>query len=401
MVVAKEQLFTMNENKIIVSTQNYRLNYKKLILLTTLSFFFILFGLLFFISTQKEPEEVVTDPYRENIRGLYEKDKQAGEVAGGQQKNYGVAEGAGENTPEGTIIISAVKKQQSEPIGTYTLDLKNEGFEKIVGWLGLNAMTLPLVQDNPTDFFTLAVSSSTNAEPDGAGIHLINSDTKKLTYYTSARGRNERNFAWSQSASFLAFNRLKNSDDKYGDLLSIDNWEVAVIDPKKDSLLEVISAASKPLWSPDGTQLIYLKNDGLYAKHLGKNNEKSLISIPESGLVTTMSMIGVSPDGKYLIWTTPKAGVIRIIEVLNWSTITVKEVGRIQTSDAEYYWPIFSPDSSFYAVQAIDTVRKGEIHRRNSRIEIRDIMHKDPISTISLKQFDFNQLFTNAWVNRL
>jgi hypothetical protein len=219
----------------------------------------------------------------------------------------------------------------------------------------------------------------------------------------STKGFNERNFAWSSDKKLLAFNRMRTDLQSgfYDDLLPVENWETVVVDPEKDLVLTTITESSNPQWSPDGSKLVYLKRDGLYVRDISGTDGKRVVAIPEDGVVTTMSMIAVSPDGKKLLWSIAKAGVITLYEIIDWETFTITEKARMQTEGVEYYWPLFSPDSNFFAVQAIDALKGDALFRENPRMEIRGIGNREPSQVVSLTEFNFDQLFTDTWVEKI
>jgi WD40 repeat protein len=310
--------------------------------------------------------------------------------------------------PTGLVIVSAsdIQRVPRSYIKSYSFNLSatSVGFSRLYPEHALSAMIEPLSRKDIHDVFMLATSSQSLAEePDKMGVLKYNKETKALTSYKSSQGKSERHFAWSDPAKLLAFNRIKTSiaGNAYSDLLPVDNWEIALINPESDTLVAMITDAVNPEWSPDGKQLLYLKVDGLYVWTLETREEQRVISVPDGGVVTSMSMIAVSPDHTKLMWTVAKAGVISLYAITAWNTFTVQEIARMQVENTEFYWPLFSPDSNFFAVQAIDILQGNDLFRQNARIEIRGIENTVPSVTYPLTQFNFDQLFTDSWVENL
>jgi hypothetical protein len=364
----------------------------------------------YLIRTHVEPAEV-GDPAAQQaglergkaIADLYAKDAKAAPAQSPDKVNYGLEEGMGEEKPSGFILMSArkIRGEVDDHIRTYTLDVNApDVFGTLMYDLGLVAMAEPKTNDTADELYVLARTQS-QQESDGLSIFAYSSSSEELAPISALSGRGERNLEWSAAAKSLAFNRMKGSEGSYGSMLLVNNWEVQIWNPETGEIDHTIADAWKPQWSPDGKSLVYLKPDGLYAMTLESGVEKKLESIPEGTVVTTMAMLGISPDGTKLVWTTPKAGVIRIFALSNWADVSIEEVGRIETPETEYYWPVFSPEGDFYAVQAIDKLAGDDLFRKNARMEIRNINNAAPVVTSPIDGFDFDQLFTTAWVKSL
>jgi WD40 repeat protein len=194
---------------------------------------------------------------------------------------------------------------------------------------------------------------------------------------------------------------LTKNQESYADLISLANWEIVIFDPATDQILTTVAGGYQPKWSPDGKKILYLKEDGLYVYNLDTKTETQLIAIREGGKVTGTSMIDLSPNGKYLVWTTAKAGVITVKEIVNWDTVALKDVGQMKVSGAEFFWPQFSPDSSYYVVQAIDARVGNDQERKNPRLEIRAFNAKEVVKSIPLTEFNFDAFFTDDWVAKI
>ena len=266
----------------------------------------------------------------------------------------------------------------------------------------LNAMVEFKDIKNPTDYFFLATSPySLENESDKSGIHLYTAVDKKIVPLVTTGSVMERSLDWSPTAKLLAFNRVKKDINSYVDLLPLENWEVVILDTTSQGILKVIPNAYQPKWFPDGTKLVYLKADGLYVYDYKAAEEKKIGSVSAGGEVVATSMMDLAPDGKTIVWTTAKSGVITLKQVVSWDTLEVVDIGQIKVPETEFYGPQFSPDGQFYVLQAIDTLKNGDTERKNPRLEIRSIKAKEVVKSISLTDFFFDAFFTDDWIAKM
>lgn len=215
-------------------------------------------------------------------------------------------------------------------------------------------------------------------------------------------GNLERNFEWSETAKLLAFNKTAEEQKDYIDMVSIDNWEIVVVNPEDTVKSFTIKGAHSPRWTPDGKRLIYLKKDGLYMYTLGEMSEELILEVGQGSSVITTAMIDISSDGKTLIWSTAKDGIINVLSVDSWSTErpTFSLIQKIDSNVTEFYHPVMSPNGLFFAIQAIDKTN-NEGFRTNPRMEIRRIDNSTVLRSYPLKSFNFDAMFTDVWVEKL
>lgn len=337
------------------------------------------------------------------VSSLYSSESAPSAPEGKDPFNYGLEEepASGER-PEGSLVFSGRKiRETSRYTQLYSLDLGDASSspELLIPEYFSSAMAEFVDADAPEDFYALTVSEySLDKEPDGVGIHLYDSEAGTVQPFTSATGNYERSIAWAPETGFLAFSRLKVDRKTDIDLLTLDNWETVVIDTKTDKLVAIIGGALYPQWSPDGLKVLFLKTEGLYLYDLEKQVEQEVVGLPEGGIAIASSMIDVSADGKYALWTTAKEGMITLYEIVSWDSIELKEVGRMQVEDTEFFWPVFSPDGNYYSVQAIDTLKGNDFVRKNARIEVRPLESRTVVAEFSLDDFFFDALFSDDWI---
>ena len=229
------------------------------------------------------------------------------------------------------------------------------------------------------------------------GIHSLDLVDNTLTFLHDISLSAVRRLDWSESAGLLSYEREVAESDDPLHRFNIDATEVVLFSPESRTDFLVMRQAAQPQWSPDGTSLLYLKDDGLYRYDTLASTERLVHGVAGGGTgIGLESMFELSPDGRYLLWSHPQNGLVVVSEIDSWQPFTYREIGRIQTEGTEYYWPVFSPDSQYYAIQAIENDNTGE--RYNPRVEIRSVTGRDVVMTIPLEAFDFNSLFSDDWV---
>jgi hypothetical protein len=209
-----------------------------------------------------------------------------------------------------------------------------------------------------------------------------------------------RQISWSEPAQRIVY-AYQDEVVNYDDLLDSDEWNITILDPATNKE-QIIGSGQYPLWSPDGEQVMYVNKSGLRVYDLEQGTDQMVpgVDLSVSGMpVIGTVMLGVSPDGRYMAWSNPSRNLIAIFEIVTWGEeVTVREVGRIQSAISEYYWPVFSPDSEFYVVQAIDNEQGVNELRTNPRYEIRSVLDRSIIKTIDLSEFYFMEAFTDDWI---
>lgn len=360
------------------------------------------------VSQTVDQQKVLTEEEKselgDTVVNLYKTQSAPETQEGKDPLNHGFEEVSSDaEKPEGRLLISGRRHEDTKKYTQiYAIDLgaaSTTAPEVLIPAYFTSAMAEFEDPTNPEDFFTLTASQySLDNEEDGVAVHRYDSKTGTVQPFSEAKGKYERAIAWSGESKLLAFSRLKADRVTDIDLLPLDNWETVVIHPDTNKLIAVIGGALYPQWSPDGTKLLFLKTEGLYMYDLETQTETEVIGLPEGGVSISASMIDLSRDGKYLVWTTAKAGIISIHEILSWETMEVNEVGRMQVPNTEFYWPVFSPDGKFYAVQAIDKLVGNDFVRKNARIEVRPMNSKTPVFTHSLEDFYFDGLFSDDWI---
>lgn len=317
--------------------------------------------------------------------------------------NHGLSEAVSttEASPFGTLLFSALTETDG-PMHVFALDVADPDAPETMPFADSFPLTAFIDSDNPNDptrFVFNAYSELSSNGFQGVGAHLLDvnaTGTSRIRHLDSAEGGLlARLFSLSPDANLLVFSRFVGVPSGYEDLIEVGNWEVVLVDVEKDEIILEIEDAMQPVWGPDGRHFLYLQANGLHVYNLEEGTTGQILGLLEGNLHAE-GMFDVSPDGKYLVWTSADYG-IAVMEILSWNPFQLEERGRIVDRDVEYYWPQFSPDSQWYVVQAIDTWNDdGE--RTNPRFEIRSVLSRSIVSEIPIVGHNFNTFFTDDWI---
>lgn len=317
------------------------------------------------------------------------------------EENYGLedetapAQGIG-----GYLLLSGVDQNAKSSTLIYSLDMSQsepKPQQLLVGspW---NASIEFSDVSEPADFFFDGIDSSVAKEPDGTKVKQYDAASDSLKSFNSITGTYTEHLAWSFVNDHFAYSRLAVPFVSYTDLVSVDSWETVVSNLQNDSIVTVLPKATQPKWSPDGSKLVVLETDGLYAVNVASGTKERIT--PEATLLAT-SMFDISQDGRFLVQTVGKSGIIIMYVITSWEPFHMEELGRIKLPDTEFYWPQFSPNGDYYVVQAIDAAEEGATVRNNPRLEVRPTLGRNVLKTFTLPHFDFNALFTDTWLAAL
>lgn len=264
---------------------------------------------------------------------------------------------------------------------------------------------------HPTSTIYVSLDSpvSRKFEPDGYGLHKIDLRSGEVDYLYSARSTGERDIAPSPDGTKLLYGRVSPTPNS-ADVYLIENRQVALVNIALNKLSAVLPAVAEARWSPDGTKLLLLRTNGVYAYDIATHNEELLVPADSGARFLSSTMMDLSEDGKHLVITNPKSGVI-VMEELTWMAssstatstsasttpmVTAKELGRLHQDNTAFYWPRFSQDGMYYTVQAVD-IADGISAPKNARLEIRPTAGHAVVKQIPLEGFYFGSLFTDSW----
>lgn len=205
---------------------------------------------------------------------------------------------------------------------------------------------------------------------------------------------NPKQLSWSEPSRLLAYQ---------GEVTEASSTRsfIRIYEPETQETVRTIEDTWQPLWSPDGIKIVYLRKSGVYYYDLSQDVEVLLMGVkdydPEYRHLDGNTKIGLSPNGRYLAWTSPSNNALYIFEIKDWALAQLETVQIIRDQSAHFYWPIFSPGSDLVSVQAIN-IDSQTGFRSDSALRVYAIGHEEVLASMPLSVFDFDQLFTDTWV---
>ena len=321
--------------------------------------------------------------------------------------NYGLTdETADASEIKGTIALSLVRKDAPPSFqpSLYLLDVSNPQNVLVADTVRskTRANHSIVYPDKKVREIYFAVTSSATSSNSNDVYRVHRTDYIKMINepIQTIEGTLERHISYNPNKELLAYAALPGvQTDNLNSLLinsKLSDWEIRVIDlnSRKE---QVVVNGIRPMWSPDGEQILYVREDGLYRYRFDVDSSEKVWDVADDGNgISVVSKFGLSPNGRFLAWTTPDLNLITMFEIISWEPFVMDEIGRIQSEKSQYYWPVFSPDSRFYVVQAADW--KGGEQPENARLEIRETKGREVLRTFSLEEYDFLRAFTNDWI---
>lgn len=310
--------------------------------------------------------------------------------------------------PTGTVIITGVKLN-GEGIEALPQNYAWDMTDPTSGWervgdvsrgVVYSAFLEPTSIDRPLSAFLRVFAIDPQEKKLQEWVTYADLVNGQASFLMIDMAENPKQFAWSQNSGLLAYQAEERVSSPSGTVSVRDM--VRVYDPESRSVSLSIPEAMQPFWSPDGVRLVYLKDSGVYYYDLRQEKEELLMGVqdydPADRYVDDNTKIGLSSDGRYLAWTSPSINKLFIFEIKSWEPVQMETVQVIDDPSAHFYWPIFSPDSRLVSVQAI-TVDPVTGFRADPKLRVYSIGSLDSVAEIPLSDFDFDQLFTDTWVN--
>lgn len=168
--------------------------------------------------------------------------------------------------------------------------------------------------------------------------------------------------AWSSDNRFIVYEAYTGEFGDLADFEDYDNWSIFIVDTESNSGAErVVTGGGSPKWSPDGSSILFLRNDGLYTYDLA--TAESVNAVPALAPASRVTRIDVHHESNLLV-TNSTTTALEVFDVTSWSPLRLEARTEIAVdAGAEVFWPTFSPDGLAIAVIGQETVITSQYPR--------------------------------------
>lgn len=289
--------------------------------------------------------------------------------------------------PKGTLYFSLIPLDGKEKSGIYSFAMGDRDVKKVLVDDSLNAS--PSLADSGKLVFSRKESGEEYFQI--FSMELNGTDLKKIT---SSQRLYKREPVVSHDGTKIAY-VAQVTDEGLSSTLP-RAWRVVVTDMSGKE--EYVTRGVSPIFSPDDTKLLVLKEDGLYVFDLQKNvsanpNEGKVgtLVVPSQGGPNSQTMkLTMSPDDSSLLWSNPKGGKVGLYTV-TWApfNLTIR-----RTFDVQAFWSAFSPDGEYVALEEVDL----GVEVRNPRVVVYSLKNEESKQVLDLSVYSPTYLWmSGSW----
>ncbi len=311
--------------------------------------------------------------------------------------------------PKGTLYVSMAK--YSDPVSIMSLDLSasvEQGFQSYIKNSSASSLQLHKSKDIdnlPVDYYVSSVSNDDGIEV-YTDIFAKYQDDILESFLPNRHNLTQiRHLSYPLNSEWLLFS-AKNKETfaaaaNSGEILSVESRGIYITNPVEEKTYRM-AAGSSPAFSPTSNSILYLGADGLKQIYLDRSGDPMVnINFGSEGTAFGENMnLAVSEDGTKIAITSPNQSALFVGDITSWDPVKIENVYYADQPEEgafpkAYYWPVFSPDGEFLAVQVTDFVTNDR--EENPRIEIVDLTTDTVVRSISLEGYDFSRAFIDEW----
>ena len=175
------------------------------------------------------------------------------------------------------------------------------------------------------------------------------------------------------------------------------SWEIYLA--HKGGTPQLIAHGIYPHWSPDGSSVLYLGDDGLHLYTVASSHD-ALVYPVAGGTASTFLMFALSKDGREIAWADPGKDEILVGEVSSWQPFAIAFANVISATYA--YWPVFSPDGTKLAFGQLDLMQGATSTQiTNQRFTVIDLQTGKSEKLLDLSPYVHLSFFATDWVPSL
>ena len=196
----------------------------------------------------------------------------------------------------------------------------------------------------------------------------------------------------------VVFNESTATTSTSAAFFTPSGWNIYLASTSSGARL--IAHGMYPHWSPDGSTILYLADDGIRMYNLSSSTN-ALVWPIQGGKASARMMFTVSRDGTQIAWTNPLYSTITLAHIDSWSPFRMSTIYSM--TDVFAFWPIFSPSGNQLAFEQVDWTTNPIQNQQptNARLTIFDIASHHRSVVTSLSSFDQMALFVTGWADNL
>lgn len=292
-----------------------------------------------------------------------------------------------EFNPKGTLYFSLIPIDRTEKSGIYSFVIGDRDVKKVLVDDSLNAS--PSLVGQNTIVFSRKEPGSEYFQ-----IFTMNENGTSLQKITDSQRLYKREPIVSHDGTKIAY--VAQVIDEGLDSTFPRAWRVVVTDMSGKE--EYVTRGVNPIFSPDDTKLLVLKEDGLYLFDLKKNvsadpseGKVGTLVLPSLGGSNSQTMkLTLSPDDLSLLWSNPKGGKVGLYSI-TWEpfALTIR-----RTFDVHAFWSAFSPDNQYVALEEVDLGTEV----RNPRVVVYSLTSGESKQVLNLSAYSPTYLWmSGSW----
>lgn len=252
----------------------------------------------------------------------------------------------------GHMFFSMIPDNASMPLGIYSYELFTGKLSRVL--VDPSVQTLDYVSYYSSSFSddeTMMVFSRNKKNEAVSQIYIASPDGTNLRQITRSSEVFKREPVISPAKNLIAY-LVQRTDIKDGEDSELpEGWAVFLTD--FSGKVNKVSNGTNPLFSPDGTKLLILKNDGVHLfdiKDIAEVKEIGLVLKTSGGRASQTMKLSLSHDKSMLAWSSPGKNNLMIYKIISWNMFSVSPFRSIPI---KAYWSTFSPDGKHLGIQEI------------------------------------------------
>ncbi len=295
----------------------------------------------------------------------------------------------------GTLYFSLFPDNTATPLGIYSYKFASGRLNRVLVDPSTVAVdySVRLSPSFSDDESMMVFAGKKRTEP-ALQIYTASPDGTKIRQITNSPEVFKREPIISPSKSLIAYIAQKENSEGGEATEFPEGWTVFLTNFSGKSVK--VSDGVNPLFSPDGTKLLVLKNDGLYVfdiKDPLNPKEIGLVVKTIDGRASQTMKLSLSRDRNMLAWSSPGKKNVVISKINSWEKFSITPIKVLKV---KAYWTVFSPDGKLLGLQEIRVSEKTG--NEYVVISVYDIANSFSTDIIKLNKYTNEYLWFGGWL---